>query len=313
MPDRVLKIASRASKLALWQAEHVKAGLEAATADDEIPLTVEIVHVSTTGDQNQTDALRQFGGTGVFTREVQHSVLAGDTDVAVHSLKDLQTDPTDGLVLAAVPEREVTDDALLLPNGKQMSTLDELPEGSRIGTGSPRRQAQLLHSRPDLQMLEIRGNVGTRIRKLDEGEFDAIVLAVAGLTRLELTERISLHLNPPDVYPAVGQGALGLECRSDDSETQQLLQRLTDPNALAQVTAERALLSTLRAGCHAPLGAETKITDGQIRLTAVLLSADGSERLQQSAKGSVDDAEQIGRDVATALLEAGGDRLVAAE
>lgn len=313
MPDRVLKIASRASKLALWQAEHVKAGLEAATADDEIPLTVEIVHVSTTGDQNQTDALRQFGGTGVFTREVQHSVLAGDTDVAVHSLKDLQTDPTDGLVLAAVPEREVTDDALLLPNGKQISTLDELPEGSRIGTGSPRRQAQLLHSRPDLQMLEIRGNVGTRIRKLDEGEFDAIVLAVAGLTRLELTERISLHLNPPDVYPAVGQGALGLECRSDDSETQQLLQRLTDPNALAQVTAERALLSTLRAGCHAPLGAETTITDGQITLTAVLLSADGSERLQQSAKGSVDDAEQIGREVATALLEAGGDRLVAAE
>lgn len=313
MPDRVLKIASRASKLALWQAEHVKAGLEAATAEDEIPLTVQIVHVSTTGDQNQTDALRQFGGTGVFTREVQHSVLAGETDVAVHSLKDLQTDPTDGLVLASVPEREVTDDALLLPNGKQISTLDELPQGSRIGTGSPRRQAQLLHSRPDLQMLEIRGNVGTRIRKLDEGEFDAIVLAVAGLTRLDLTERISLHLNPPDVYPAVGQGALGLECRSDDSETQELLQRLTDPDALAQVTAERALLSTLRAGCHAPLGAETTITDGQITLTAVLLSADGSERLQQSAKGSVDDAEQIGRDVATALLEAGGDRLVAAE
>ncbi|GAB5443504.1 MAG: hydroxymethylbilane synthase [Fuerstiella sp.] len=308
-----MKIASRASKLALWQAEHVKAGLEAATAEDDIPLTVQIVHVSTTGDQNQTDALRQFGGTGVFTREVQHSVLAGETDVAVHSLKDLQTDPTDGLVLAAVPEREVTDDALLLPNGKQISTLDELPEGSRIGTGSPRRQAQLLHSRPDLQMLEIRGNVGTRIRKLDEGEFDAIVLAVAGLTRLELTERISLHLNPPDVYPAVGQGALGLECRSDDSETQELLQRLTNPNALAQVTAERALLSTLRAGCHAPLGAETKITDGRITLTAVLLSADGSERLQQSAKGSVDDVEQIGRDVATALLEAGGDRLVAAE
>lgn len=310
MADRVLRIASRASKLALWQAEYVKSRLENEPSEGAAAVSAEIVHVSTKGDQNQTDALRQFGGTGVFTREVQHSVLSGDTDLAVHSLKDLQTEPTEGLVLAAVPERETTDDALLLPEGRAVQDLSELPQGARVGTGSPRRQAQLLHIRPDLQLLEIRGNVQTRIRKMDEGEYDAIVLAVAGLTRLELTDRISLLLTPPDVYPAVGQGALGLECRADDKATVSILERLTDPNAEAQTTAERSLLSTLRAGCHAPLGVATSIQGDHLKLTAVLLSQDGRRRLEASGAKTTAAAVQLGREVAEQLLADGGEELV---
>ena len=302
----VIRIETRSSKLALWQAEHIQQLITDASPESSI----EIVHITTTGDSNQTDALRQFGGTGVFTREVQTSVLKGDTDIAVHSLKDLQTEPTDGLTLAGVPERAPTADALLLPDGQQIDGLDELPENATIGTGSPRRQAQLLHIRPDLKMEEIRGNVDTRIRKLDEGQFDAIILAEAGLTRLGLADRISLRLQPPEVLAAVGQGAIGIECRSDDTETMQVLKKITDPGVLCRVSAERALLSSLRAGCHAPLGAESIIEGDHLSLTGVLLSADGSRRLESTVTGSVDEPESIGRAVASSLLDQGGGELL---
>ena len=302
----VIRIATRSSKLALWQAEHIQQLITDASPESSI----EIVHITTTGDSNQTDALRQFGGTGVFTREVQTSVLKGDTDIAVHSLKDLQTEPTDGLTLAGVPERAPTADALLLPDGQQIDGLDELPENATIGTGSPRRQAQLLHIRPDLKMEEIRGNVDTRIRKLDEGQFDAIILAEAGLTRLGLADRISLRLQPPEVLAAVGQGAIGIECRSDDTETMKVLKKITDPGVLCRVSAERALLSSLRAGCHAPLGAESIIEGDHLSLTGVLLSADGSRRLESTVTGSVDEPESIGRAVASSLLDQGGGELL---
>ena len=302
----VIRIATRSSKLALWQAEHIQQLITDASPESSI----EIVHITTTGDSNQKDALRQFGGTGVFTREVQTSVLKGDTDIAVHSLKDLQTEPTDGLTLAGVPERAPTADALLLPDGQQIDGLDELPENATIGTGSPRRQAQLLHIRPDLKMEEIRGNVDTRIRKLDEGQFDAIILAEAGLTRLGLADRISLRLQPPEVLAAVGQGAIGIECRSDDTETMQVLKKITDPGVLCRVSAERALLSSLRAGCHAPLGAESIIEGDHLSLTGVLLSADGSRRLESTVTGSVDEPESIGRAVASSLLDQGGGELL---
>lgn len=302
----VIRIATRSSKLALWQAEHIQQLITDASPESSI----EIVHITTTGDSNQTDALRQFGGTGVFTREVQTSVLKGDTDIAVHSLKDLQTEPTDGLTLAGVPERAPTADALLLPDGQQIDGLDELPENATIGTGSPRRQAQLLHIRPDLKMEEIRGNVDTRIRKLDEGQFDAIILAEAGLTRLGLADRISLRLQPPEVLAAVGQGAIGIECRSDDTGTMQVLKKITDPGVLCRVSAERALLSSLRAGCHAPLGAESIIEGDHLSLTGVLLSADGSRRLESTVTGSVDEPESIGRAVASSLLDQGGGELL---
>ena len=267
--------------------------------------------IVTTGDSNQSDALRQFGGTGVFTREVQIAVLDQRADIAVHSLKDLPTQSADGLVLAAVPEREQRCDALLLPlNVDPVQSLDEIPKGAKIGTGSPRRQAQLLYLRPDLKLCEIRGNVDTRIRKLDEGHYDAIILAEAGLRRLELAHRISLMLEPPAVYPAVSQGALGIECRAADTGTRALLQQITCTTTLAEILAERSLLRTLRAGCHAPLGAWALVDRDRLTLTGVLLSLDGTTRLEQTASGPADSADQVGVLVAEQLLSSGAEILL---
>ena len=272
---------------------------------------VELVRIVTSGDQNQTDALRQFGGTGVFTREVQKAVLDGRADIAVHSLKDLPTLSAEGLKLACVPERAPRCDALLMPaTHEPIDSLDALPPSARIGTGSPRRQAQLLHLRPDLQLLEIRGNVDTRLRKLDEGQYDAIILAEAGLRRLGLQDRISMLLQPPSLYPAVSQGALGIECRDDDESTQSLLSEITCPQTFAEALAERSLLRTLRAGCHAPLGVWCQIVGDRLTLTGVLLSLDGTQRIEQTAEGSVDTPELVGIEVAERLLVSGGGELL---
>lgn len=308
MPDHPLRIATRTSALALWQAHYIADRLRQLP---EQP-TVEIVHVVTTGDQNQTDALRQFGGTGVFTREVQTAVLEQRADIAVHSLKDLPTVSADGLVLAAVPERAPRCDALLLPAGTaRMHNVADLPANATIGTGSPRRQAQLLHLRPDLRLVEIRGNVDTRLRKLDEGHYDAILLARAGLGRLGLGARISLPLAPPEFFPAVGQGALGIECRRDDAVAGGLLAQLNCETTRTEVLAERALLRELRAGCHAPLGSWAEIRVDRLTLTGVLLSLDGRTRLCESASGSATDPEAIGREVAERLFRRGGGDLLA--
>ena len=294
----MIRIATRKSALALWQANYLADRLRNLPSKP----VVELVPIVTTGDTNQTDALRQFGGTGVFTREVQKAVLDERADLAVHSLKDLPTLSSDGLVLAAVPEREQRCDALLLPQSKEaIKSLDEFPQGAKIGTGSPRRQAQLLHLRPDLELTEIRGNVDTRIRKLDEGQYDAIILAEAGLRRLELADRISLLLTPPAVYPAVSQGALGIECRDSDDATRELLRQIICATTHAEVLAERSLLRTLRAGCHAPLGAWVEVDGDQLTLTGVLLSLDGTTRIEQTASGSVANAEQVGIQVAELL------------
>lgn len=303
MTTPTLRIATRTSPLALWQAEHTADRLRSLP---EQP-TVTIVHIVTSGDRNQADALRQFGGTGVFTREVQTAVLDGRADIAVHSLKDLPTTSADGLILACVPNRAPRKDALLLPLGTQpIRSLDELPQHTRIGTGSPRRQAQLLHLRPDLQLMEIRGNLDTRLRKLDEGQYDAIILAEAGLGRLQLDHRISMMLNPPEMFPAVGQGALGIECREADPVTRNLLSQLICPTTYAEVLAERALLRSLRAGCHAPLGAWCEIRNSTLTLTGVLLSPNGSKRLEQSVTGDITQPETVGQEVANLLLAAGG-------
>lgn len=275
---------------------------------------VELVPIVTSGDANQTDALRQFGGTGVFTREVQRAVLDLRADLAVHSLKDLPTQSVAGLILGCVPERAPRCDALLLPSdAEEITSLMDLPANARVGTGSPRRQAQLLYHRPDLQLLEIRGNVDTRLRKLDEGQYDAIILAEAGLRRLGLESRISLLLQPPILFPAVSQGALGIECRDDDQETQQLLSALTCSITHAEALAERSLLRTLRAGCHAPLGVWCEIADSKLTLTGVLLSLDGVTRIEQSAEGTLDSPEAVGVAVADHLLAAGGEILLAVE
>ncbi|MCA9079077.1 MAG: hydroxymethylbilane synthase [Planctomycetaceae bacterium] len=299
--SRTLKIATRSSPLALWQAHYVAEQIGLTTPE----VNVEIVHVSTLGDRDRSEPLAQFGGMGVFTREVQKVVLDQQADLAVHSLKDLPTESVAGLSLAGVPPRAPRFDALVLPEGATIHSLDQLPQGAQIGTGSPRRQAQLLHVRPDLMLAEIRGNVETRLKKLDAGEYDAIILAVAGLTRLETAARISLILEPPVMFPAVGQAALGIECRADDAETISILQRLTDPHTLAEVTAERACLATLRAGCHAPVGVMSRIDGDTLQLEGVVLSRDGRQRYLAEINGPQAAAQSLGRQLAEQLIAAG--------
>lgn len=315
MSDDATRIATRASRLALWQANDVAGRLRAV--DPRRP--VELLEVSTVGDRDRSQSLDSFGGFGVFTREVQRAVLDGRADVAVHSLKDLPTEPVEGLTLAAVPVRASCFDVLVLPSdgtpaeeaaGDAAALLQNLPQGARLGTGSLRRKAQLLHRRPDLQIENVRGNVETRLDKLDAGEFQALVLAEAGLQRLGLADRISGRFGPPILLPAVGQGALGVECRSDDSTTIELLQSIDDAETRARVTAERSLLFSLRAGCHAPVGATTSIDDGVLRLHAVVLSADGRERIQVDVAGGPDEASSLGRRAAEKLRRLGADRLM---
>lgn len=297
-----LRIATRASDLALWQAEHVAALLR----EHDQNLNVELVRISTHGDREQKEALHQLGGVGVFTREVQKAVLDGEADIAVHSLKDLPTQTAEGLTLAGVPARASVFDALVLPERHTGDvTWDTLPQGAQVGTGSLRRQAQLRNMRPDLQLLEIRGNVPTRIRKLDAGEYDALILAVAGLERLNLGHRISLRLGPPEMFPAVGQGALGIECRSTDERTIGLLHAITDPTVFASVTAERALLAELEAGCHAPLGALSTVSDDQLTLQGVVLDPAGRQRIEATQSGPIGEPVTLGKQLAAELLKGG--------
>lgn len=298
----LVRIATRSSALALWQANHVADLIRAAAPGT----TVKLVEVSTTGDRVLSQPLRDFGGLGVFTREVQVAVIDGRADVAVHSLKDLPTESTPGLTLAAIPERGETADALVLPSGATDSG-EPLPlaEKARVATGSPRRQAQLLHARPNLKLMEVRGNVQTRLNKLDAGEFDALILACAGLERLGLADRITRRLTPSLMYHAVSQGALGLECRSDGAAVCGLLHRLIHPPTWSAAIAERSLLSALRAGCHAPVGVATKFTVDGLHLEAVVLSLTGDARWIASASGPADQPVELGRKVATLLVDQG--------
>jgi hydroxymethylbilane synthase len=303
-----LRIATRASRLALWQAQFVADQLQACVPD----LEVQLIHVTTTGDRDTAASLSGLGGVGVFTREIQQAVLDGRADIAVHSLKDLPTVPVPGIQLAAVPQRAAAWDALVVPNNstRPCAGLGDLVNAARVGTGSLRRRAQILHLRPDLQFLDVRGNVETRLRKLDEGAYDALVLAEAGLERLGLADRITVRLMPPDIFPAVGQGALGLECRSDDDTTAALLQRITDAPTFAAVTAERHVLSRLRAGCHAPVGVSVAIDADAMTLEAVVLSRDGGQRLRSKQAGLVAEPDALGEAVADDLLRQGAAPLI---
>ena len=304
-PRNRIRLATRASRLALWQAHHV-AGLLADVAPET---RVELVEVSTVGDRDLASRLASMGGQGVFTREVQAAVLDGRADVAVHSLKDLPTETAEGLLLAGVPPRGPRWDCLVAPQGRTPGSIDDVAKGARVATGSLRRRAQLLHARPDLVMCEVRGNVETRLRKLDEGESDVMVLAEAGLERLELTDRISCRLSPPLMLPAVGQAALGLECRDDDAFACEFLGRLTDASTLAEVIAERACLRTLRAGCHAPVGVLATIgEDFHVTLSGVVLSPDGTKRIEATADGNA--PEQVGEELASLLVANGAAKLL---
>jgi len=297
---RCLKIATRESQLALWQANFVAGELRRVAPRFD----VELAPMSTIGDRNRIDALQTMGGQGVFTREVQRAVLDKQADLAVHSLKDLPTVPTPGLALAGVPARAPRFDALILPQGKTGS-FETLPQNARIGTGSPRRQSQLLRHRPDLQLLEIRGNVETRLAKLDAGDYDAIILAEAGLRRLQYQLRISQVLAPPILFPAVGQAALGIECNEDDAELRDVLRQLSDPQTDIEVRAERSCLFTLKAGCHAPVGIVSKIDGTDLSLEVLVLSPDGKECFRVNVRGSVDQPEDLGIQAARELIEQG--------
>ncbi len=308
-PATPIRIATRASARARWQANHVAELLRGLAP----ARPVELVEVSTSGDQDVLQPLSQMGGVGVFTREVQRAVLDGRADLAVHSLKDLPTQPVAGLTLAGVPARGPRFDVLVLPRGTTCDRLDGLREGARIGTGSLRRRAQLLNRRPDFVTAEVRGNVETRLRKLDDGQYDALVLAEAGLRRLSLEGRISLVLAPPLMLPAVGQAAIGIECRSGDEDMRALLADVSDARTFAEVTAERACLAELRAGCHAPVGVLSRVEREKLTLEAVVLSTDGCERVAAERTGRRDAPAEVGRDVARDLLEQGAGEMISGE
>lgn len=316
-----IRIATRTSPLALWQSNHVADLIRAAAPGCH----VELVEVSTQGDQDRTSTLASMGGQGVFTREVQAAVLDGRADIAVHSLKDLPTVSVDGLTLAAVPKRASAFDALVLPDDDDdddsdatissdataVSLLASLPKEATVGTGSPRRQAQLLHYRKDLQVVQIRGNVETRLAKLDAGKYDAIVLAEAGLTRLGFQDRISMLLTPPVMFGAVGQGAIGIECRQDDEVTRATLARISDPDDFAATAAERSLMRELKAGCHAPVGTRTVLTEDGLKLYGVVLSMDGTVRIAAKETGDPTEPERLGSRVACLLCQDGAETLLA--
>jgi len=296
----MIRIGTRGSALARWQAEWVAARLAAMMVE------VELIFIKTSGD-GTTTPISAAAGQGVFTKEIQRALLEAQIDLAVHSLKDLPTEPVAGLTLAAVPLRESPHDALI---SHVASSLEQLPLGARVGTGSRRRQSQLLHLRPDLRVEDTRGNVETRLRKLDEGEFDAIVLAEAGLSRLGLADRITQLLPLSIMLPAVGQGALGLETRVNDAEINNLLTLLDDQHTHVAVSAERAMLAALRGGCLAPIGAWGRVVDRALVLDGGVFSLDGTARLAATASGSLEEAEAVGQQVAHDLLQQGAGALI---
>ncbi|HEY1378311.1 MAG TPA: hydroxymethylbilane synthase [Gemmataceae bacterium] len=302
-PDSPLRIGTRGSPLALWQATYVADRLSPIA----LPRRVEVVHVQTEGDRDQSASLAHIGGRGVFTKDIQRAVLNGLVDVAVHSLKDLPTQPVPGLTLAAVPPRGPTGDVLVSASGKHFA---DLPQGARVATGSLRRRAQLLHRRPDLRLEDIRGNVETRLRKLRDQGYDALVLAAAGLERLGLAGVATEVLDPGWMLPAVGQGALGLECRSDDAATLALLAALNDPPTRRAVEAERALLYHLGGGCQVPLGAAARVDGDVLVLRAAVLAADGSRRVAGEEAGPASDAAAVGERLADRLRGQGAAELL---
>jgi len=301
MNDEPLRIGTRSSNLALWQANWIADRLKS------LGQAVEIVHISTKGDVT-SGSLANVGGQGLFTKEIQHALLDRRIDVAVHSLKDLPTEPTAGLTLTAVPKREACGDVLVSRNEY---TVDSLPKSAIVGTGSVRRKAQLLHLRPDLDVRDIRGNVETRLRKLDDGEFDAIILAEAGLSRLKFTNRIQHVIDKAKMLPAVGQGALGIETRAHDLRLTEILKPIHDSDTSFCVQAERVLLSELRGGCLAPVGAWGRIDENYLlHLEGVVVSGDGVQKISAYACGPPNKAEAIGKQVASQLLIQGAQRLI---
>ena len=296
-------IGTRGSKLALWQADYVEQRLH-----EEYPgLQVIQKRISTKGDRILDVPLAKIGGKGLFTKELEEEMLSGSIDLAVHSLKDMPAKVPDGLMIAAVTKRLDPGDALV---SNRFSSFSELPQGARVGTSSLRRRAQLLCARPDLTMIDLRGNVNTRLRKLDEGEYDAIVLAVAGLKRLGFADRIREVLPQTMVLPAVGQGALAIETRADDKETRDMLAFLRDDETICCAEAERSFLARVEGGCQVPVGVYATAEGDDLKIEAVIASLDGRRSYRGTVNGAKADAAKLGKGLAEKLLNEGGAKIL---
>lgn len=304
MREKII-IGTRGSKLALWQANYIAECLRRMY----IGLLVEIKHIKTIGDKILDVPLAKIGGKGLFTKELETEMLEGQIDLAVHSLKDMPTALPPGLVLAAVTERFDPDDAIVSPKYK---VLENLPQGAKVGTSSLRRKAQLLSMRPDLTICDLRGNVGTRLEKLETEQFDAIILAAAGLKRLGLADRITGVLDKKVCLPAVGQGALAIEAREDDQELLAMLKFLHDEATGLATAAERAFLRAVEGGCQVPVGVYAVVLDGQIKVEAVIASLDGTKVLRDTMTGAAAEAESLGLALAERMLASGGQEIMAA-
>jgi len=296
---RILRIGTRGSLLAKWQAEFVRKQLFSATG-----VEAEVVIIKTAGDKLQQAQLTQIGGKGIFIKELEEALLEETIDLAVHSVKDIPTDIPSRLMFPAVCRRDDVRDCLV------GSTLANLRQGARVGTGSLRRQAQLRHLRPDLDLREMRGNVDTRLRKVESGEYEAVMLSKAGLDRLGLSQRISEVLNPDVCMPAVGQGAIAVECRLKDAEAGEILAPLDDAETRTGIIAERALLAALHGGCQVPLGAWARIERGGLVMDACVCSVDGAQIVRQSASAPPEQAVQLGEYLARLLIEAGAQSIL---
>ena len=302
----LLRIASRGSELALWQAHAVERALLAADPQAEIRIDV----VKTIGDKILDVPLAKIGDKGLFTKELDEALLSGAADLAVHSLKDVPTRLPEGLVIAAITVREDPRDVLILPPGATGS-LASLPAGARVGTSSLRRRAQLQARRPELEVLDLRGNLNTRLAKLDRGDYEAIILAAAGVLRLGWEDRIAESLDPAEWLPAVGQGALAVVARADDEAVLQRLRPLHHEETAAAVIAERALLRALEGGCQVPIGALGGLDGGRLVLHGLVAATDGETILRASAEGAPEEAEALGRGLAAELLRRGAGEILA--
>jgi len=294
---RHLKIGTRGSLLAKWQAEWVRKQLFASTG-----VEAEIVIIKTSGDKLQTSSLAQIGGKGVFIKELEEALLEETVDLAVHSVKDVPTDTPSRLMFPAVCRREDVRDCLV---GAKGTALASLRQGARVGTGSLRRQAQLRHLRPDLDVRDLRGNVDTRLRKVESGEYEAVMLAKAGLDRLGMSERITEVMSPENFLPAVGQGAIAVECRLRDTEAGDIVGKLDDAETRVAIIAERALLAALHGGCQVPLGAWARLERGELVMEACVCSVDGTQYVRQRAAATPEQAAELGGHLANLLVQSG--------
>jgi hydroxymethylbilane synthase len=301
---RRLRIGTRGSALALWQAEWVKTQLLAA----HVELAVELLVIKTTGDKILDVPLAKVGGKGLFVKEIEEALLDGRADLAVHSVKDMPAELPEGLHLAVMPPREDPRDALISRNG---AGLQALPHGARVGTSSLRRAAQLLHLRPDLRIETLRGNVDTRLRKLGSEGFDAIVLAAAGLKRMELSHVVSEYLEPERILPAVGQGALGIETRTGDGFTNEMVTSLAHQQTMTIVRAERAFLKRLEGGCQVPIGAHATMEGETLILTGMVADLEGVRLIRKELRGDAHQPEIVGERLAEVILESGGAEILA--